>query len=65
MVDYFLFRIAFKAGLSANGLPYVFAETDGFSWVEPKQFDVILGMDVLSQCDFRMDRSGRWQLTFA
>lgn len=27
-------------------------------------FYVILGMDVLRQCDFSVDRTGRWQLSF-
>ncbi len=67
MVDYYLFRVGFhlsKANESSSSLPFVFAETDGFSWNEPKRFDVILGMDVLSQCDFSLNRTGDWELAF-
>jgi hypothetical protein len=62
MVEYYYFRL----GLFANPgeLPFVFAELDGFGWPEAKPFDLILGMDVLRQCDFRMDRTGGWELRF-
>jgi hypothetical protein len=63
MVDYFIFRIGLFGRADAK-IPYVFPELDGFGWPEPKRFDVILGMDVLSQCDFRMNRAGQWQLAF-
>lgn len=64
MVDYYLFRIGIPQESSGPALPFVFAETDGFAWPEPKSFDVILGMDVLSQCDLQLSRSGRWRLDF-
>jgi len=63
MVEYYLFRLGLMPDANTS-IPFVFAETDGFSWSEKKDFDVILGMDVLSQCDFQMDRSGRWELNF-
>lgn len=65
LVDYFLFRIGLvPQGNSENGLPFVFAETDGFRIRSSMGFDVILGMDVLRQCDFGMRRTGDWQLSF-
>lgn len=69
LVDYYLFRIGFfpdtdKDGHQRSLLPYVFAETDGFGMRATGLFDVILGMDVLSQCDFSMDRTGHWHLVF-
>lgn len=66
LVDYYLFRIGFVDGdaVSQNSLPYIFTETDGFSWLEQKSFDVILGMDVISQCDLHVMRNGSWQLSF-
>lgn len=67
LVDYYSFRVGILADSAASGaaaFPYVFAEVSGFSWLEQKAFDVILGMDVLSQCDFEFRRNGRWKLTF-
>jgi hypothetical protein len=67
IVDYFLFRIGFLPPSSIDNMPiipYVFTETDGFSWKDQKEFDLILGMDVLSQCDFTLSRAGQWQLVF-
>ena len=63
MVPYFIFRIGLF-GVGGSPIPYVFAELNGFGWPEDKSFDVILGMDVLSQCDFEMDRTGNWRLGF-
>ena len=63
MVDYFFFRIGLF-GIASGPIPYIFAELDGFGWPESKGFDVILGMDVLGQCDVDMRRDGSWSLTF-
>lgn len=67
MVDYFLFRLGLFAPDDPAGairLPYVFAETDGFAIRASKDFDVLLGMDVLRQCDLNLRRSGTWTLQF-
>lgn len=65
-VDYYLLRLGFLSNDESDAftLPFIFAETDGFSWREQKDFDVILGMDVISQCDLHIGRNGRWQLSF-
>jgi hypothetical protein len=67
MVDYFFFRLGLfdqpNAPLS-NAVPFVFQELDGFGWLEPRAFDIILGMDVLQQCDLRIERSKQWTLHF-
>ncbi len=61
----FLFRLGlFPASGQANELPFVFAETRGFQLRQRDDFDVILGMDVLSVTDFRMDRNFNWSLSF-
>lgn len=61
----FLFRLGlFVDQKNPVGLPYVFAETRGFSLKLRNDFDVILGMDVLAQGDFAMSRSGDWSLKF-
>jgi hypothetical protein len=62
LVDYYLFRIGFF--IESSPLPYVFAETDGFGMRISNSFDIILGMDVLGQCDLKIHRSGHWVLTF-
>jgi hypothetical protein len=63
MVNYFMFRLGIFSQ-PEQPLPYIFRELEGFGWPEPKSFDVILGMDVLKQCDFSMDRKGSWSLAF-
>lgn len=69
LVDYFLFRVGFWPIRSSDfnafpAVPYVFAETLGFKIRESPAFDVILGMDVLKQCDFNLRRNGSWELRF-
>jgi hypothetical protein len=67
MVDFYFFRVGLFSQANrdiGNTLPYVFLETQGFSWHEQKAFDVILGMDVLNQCDLRVSRNRHWQLSF-
>lgn len=70
-VDYYLFRLGLFATdqlvldqLGPGDLPFLFDEIDGFSWVRAMDFDVILGMDVLSRCDVTLDRRGRCQIRF-
>jgi hypothetical protein len=43
--------------------PYVFDDIVAFELGEHFQLDLLLGMDVLSQCDFSMDRQGNCRLT--
>lgn len=69
--DYYLFRLGlFKdAQLAADhpgpgDLPFIFDEIDGFSWSRQTDFDVILGMDVLSRCELFLNRAGVCRLTF-
>lgn len=61
----FVFRLGLMGdNVSAQALPIVFAETIGFEISQADGFDVLLGMDVLSQTDFAMYRDGRWILKF-
>ena len=65
IADYYLFRIGlFPDDHLDGGLSFVFAETLGFGIRPTGSFDMILGMDVLRQCDLRVDRSRNWQLDF-
>lgn len=70
-VAYYFFRVGFytseeiaEPGRSDLALPYIFEDADGFSWTGTADFDVIIGMDILSQCEVRLDRSGRCRLLF-
>lgn len=67
-VDYYIFRIGLfevkPDDSQSNKLPFIFAETTGFKINSQHNFDMILGMDVLSQCDFQMYRTGNWKLSF-
>lgn len=69
--DYFVFRIGFhttdqlsRIGDNLTEWPYVFQEVEGFSWRRASDFDVIIGMDILSQCDLAFDRNGTCRLQF-
>lgn len=68
LVEFYVFRLGLYAdpdgGPGANGWPHVFAETEGFEIRQAFNFDLLLGMDVLSQCDLSVLRSGRWRLAF-
>jgi hypothetical protein len=69
LVSYHFYRIGLFTDkmiseASAPQLPYIFAEVDGFEMQKAPDFDVIIGMNVLSQCDFTMSRNGRWLLNF-
>jgi hypothetical protein len=59
-------RYLFRVGLSIEGspVPFVFEEIIGFELKNASSFDVLLGMDVLGQCDFSMTRDGRCRLGF-
>ncbi|MFC3096579.1 aspartyl protease family protein [Alteraurantiacibacter palmitatis] len=59
----------FRLGLLGDdqmptAIPIIFAETIGFVIDQASGFDVLLGMDVLSETDFSMYRDGRWTLKF-
>jgi hypothetical protein len=66
--DRYLLRVGLHTTEAINentgAFPYVFEATMGFGVNEGFRFDALLGMDILSQCDFRMDRSGRAILSF-
>jgi hypothetical protein len=49
---------------SVNEWPYLFAEIEGFGWLRRGDFDVIIGMDILSQCNVVLSRQGECHLSF-
>lgn len=69
--DYYLFRIGLYTSEQMARLEesitewrFVFPEVEGFGWRRNGDFDVIIGMDVLSHCDVEMARSGTCRLQF-
>ena len=71
-VERYLFRIGIESpsDSAAPAFPFVFDVTLGFELggdlsADPKRrIDAVLGMDVLSECDFSIDRTGRCRLDF-
>jgi hypothetical protein len=60
----YLFRVGLRAPSEQPAFPYVFADVSGFELAEAFSLDALLGMDVLGQCDFAMDRRGLCRLSF-
>jgi predicted aspartyl protease len=62
----FLFRIGLSPARETEvpRFPFVFDDVIGFELTNAFQFEALLGMDVLSQCDFTTSRSGRCRLGF-
>lgn len=69
--DYFIFRLGLYSDeqiaspqSGPSDLPFLFDEIDGFSWMRPEKFEVLLGMDVLSRCDVTLNRHGHCRIGF-
>lgn len=69
--DYYLFRVGLHTteqmaniAESTQEWPYLFEAIEGFSWSRPADFDIIIGMDILSQCDVALSRDGGCRLQF-
>jgi hypothetical protein len=66
LVDFYQFRIGiFPDNRFEGQLPFVFSDLDGFATRVTSTFDVILGMDVLRNCDLSIKRDGSWSLSFS
>jgi hypothetical protein len=66
-VERYAFRIGIEAGPSLSGapsFPFVFEEVIGIELTNGFEFDALLGMDILGQCDFEMHRDRRCVLRF-
>lgn len=61
-------RYAFRIGIHSRGgggglaFPYIFEEVIGIELTTTFEFNALLGMDVLSQCDFTTRRDGSCSL---
>jgi hypothetical protein len=61
-VERFLFRVGLP--IEDSSLPFVFEDVIGFELKNGFAFQALIGMDILRQCDFAMERSGRCRLAF-
>lgn len=64
-------RYAFRIGLFPDesdtikpSFPFIFDEVIGIELANAFEFNALLGMDILAQCDFSMRRDGGCRLTF-
>lgn len=64
-------RYAFRIGLAPERLPhetpsfpFVFDEVIGIELTNTFEFDALLGMDILGQCDFSTGQAGNCLLSF-
>ncbi|HEY0311819.1 MAG TPA: hypothetical protein VGC56_04930 [Allosphingosinicella sp.] len=48
----------------APAFPFVFDEVIGIELTNAFEFDALIGMDILRQCDLELWRSGRCRLAF-
>lgn len=60
----YIFRVGLQLPDTAPSFPYVFDDVEGFELREGFQPDALLGMDILRQCAFTMEPSGRCRLSF-
>lgn len=64
-VERYAFRVGLKPDQSSEGaFPFVFEEVIGIELTNAFEFNALIGMDILSQCDFRSRRDGLCSLTF-
>ena len=66
-VERFEFRVGVTPDYSppdAPRFPFIFDEVIGMGLSDSFEFDALLGMDVLGQCDFAMNRRGACRLVF-
>ena len=68
MSDTFIFRIGLFPDDAQNGrqpaLPYIFEAIMGLRFGPSEHFEAIIGMDILSQCDFSITRNRSCRLSF-
>ena len=66
-VERYAFRIGLQCGSAASSgpsFPFIFEEVIGIELTNAFEFEALLGMDILGQCDFEMRRDGACRLRF-
>lgn len=59
----YAFRVGLQAGEQTN-YPFVFDEVIGIELTNAFEFNALIGMDILGQCDLTLERSGQCILRF-
>lgn len=63
-------RYAFRVGLTPDSrddrttFPFVFEEVIGIEFTNAFEFNSLIGMDILGQCDLKLLRTGECSLMF-
>jgi hypothetical protein len=66
-IERYAFGLGLETGSARGGtpaFPFVFDEVVGIELTNVFEFDALIGMDLLRQCDFTMERTGRCRLSF-
>ena len=65
-VEHYWFRVALQQvnSESVPAFPFVFDEVIGFELRNAFQFEILIGMDIIRQCDFTMNRDRQCSLRF-
>ena len=65
-VERYAFRLGIQPGRSdgASSFPFIFEEVIGIELTNTFEFTALIGMDILAQCDFSMDRKGHCTMQF-
>ena len=65
-IERYAFRVGFRPAGTGNDafFPFVFEEVIGIELTNAFEFNALIGMDILGQCDFAMNRTGRCSLAF-
>lgn len=60
----YLFRIGLRPLSDQPSFPFLFDDVSGFELADSFQLAALIGMDILRQCDFSIDRDGSCRLVF-
>ena len=66
-IDRYIFRVGLDGRAADNDaptFPYIFEDVVGFELLDSFSFDVLLGMDILRQCELLIAPGNRCRLTF-
>ena len=65
-IERYAFRVGFRPDHEPGDIsfPFVFEEVIGIELTNAFEFNALIGMDILSQCDFAMSRIGICSLAF-
>lgn len=62
-IERYAFRLALRTD-PEGAFPFVFEEVIGIELTNAFEFNALIGMDILTRCDFSMQRNGACKLIF-